>query len=125
MLQLRALRTIHEQDVEPRTSRRREPAHLDGMVIDLFAAHRVLQQRGKGIVAQHAEMKGPVRRRRSGRPFDEMREVVYEHGLDLLIGGVALAAARPGVTAPTSQQPEQQLSERPQRRHTSLPKTLR
>ena len=57
------------------------------MSVDLLVADRLVQARTKGIAAQNADDKGIAgRAERLGRPFDEAREVVQEHGLNLDLG---------------------------------------
>jgi hypothetical protein len=58
------------------------------VTVDRFALDCFLQGSAKGIIAEHADVKRRIRiRERIGRPFDELREVEEESGLELIFLG--------------------------------------
>ncbi len=68
-------------------------AHQQRMLVDLLAAHSLVQASRERIAAQDADDKRFVGRTECLRwPFHETRKVVHKNGLDLVLGGSLRAA---------------------------------
>ena len=104
-----------------------EAAHLERVFADTLAAHGLVELRGELFAAQHTDdQRLGGRSEAVRRPLGEVREVVDEDGLDLLLGRRRARGTRNrAVNQHGAQQREPGGAEHLQRRQASLPNTLR
>ncbi len=92
------------------------------MLVDLLAAHSLIQTRPERIAAQDADDEGFVGRGEClGRPLHETRKIVNEDGLNLVLGRCLRAAGTPKEYRQPERAAKEGLKGLPQYRHASLP----